>query len=469
MEKWAAQELQYADLGDTRRKKRLISIVENLASQPSTSVPQASGNLAAASATYDFWNSPYFHPSDIIAAQAKSTVERIKEHPIVLAVQDTTSLDFTTQKAKKGMGYLDYKKSFGLKVHTTLGVSAQGIPLGLINQYVWAREEKNLGIAKQRKKRETQEKESQRWLDSLSETQQQIPEDIQVVTIGDCEADIFDLFAQSRSPNSHLLIRGTHNRKVNYLEDKQRSGHSEPKYLHQSIREIKACGTLDVQVKRNPNHEARLAKLTVRFASFEIQVPSHHYKATPRQPVKLQVILAEEENPHSGVNPISWLLLTSLDISSFESAITCVRWYSYRWLIERYHFVLKSGCGLEKLQLETGRRIEMALATYSIVAWRLLWLTYQARLHGEESCESFLEEHEWQSLCATIHKKSPPPEKPPSFREAVRMIASLGGFLGRKGDGEPGVKTIWLGLRRLHDISQTWKLSHQISPPIEPP
>ena len=153
MEKWAAQELQYADLGDTRRKKRLISIVENLASQPSTSVPQASGNLAAASATYDFWNSPYFHPSDIIAAQAKSTVERIKEHPIVLAVQDTTSLDFTTQKAKKGMGYLDYKKSFGLKVHTTLGVSPQGIPLGLINQYVWAREEKNLGIAKQRKKR----------------------------------------------------------------------------------------------------------------------------------------------------------------------------------------------------------------------------------------------------------------------------------------------------------------------------
>ncbi len=93
-------------------KWRLISIVENLASQPSTSVPQASGNLAAASATYDFWNSPYFHPSDIIAAQAKSTVERIKEHPIVLAVQDTTSLDFTTQKAKKGMGYLDCKTSF---------------------------------------------------------------------------------------------------------------------------------------------------------------------------------------------------------------------------------------------------------------------------------------------------------------------------------------------------------------------
>ena len=134
MEKWAAQELKYADLGDTRRKKRLISIVENLASQPSTSVPQASGNLAAASANYDFRNSPYFQPSDKIADQAKSGLERSKGHLIVLSVQDTTSLGFTTQKAKKGMGYLDYKKSFCLKVHTALGVSAEGIPLGLINQ-----------------------------------------------------------------------------------------------------------------------------------------------------------------------------------------------------------------------------------------------------------------------------------------------------------------------------------------------
>lgn len=346
-------------------------------------------------------------------------------------------------------------------------MSPVGIPLGLLSQYVWAREEKNLGIAKRRYQRETKEKESQRWLDSLSDTQEKIPEDIQVVTIGDCEADIFDLFAQSRSSNSHLLIRATHNRKVNDLSDQQGSGHRETKYLHQSIRAIKACGTLNVEVKRNPIHEARLAKLTIRFATLEVQVPSNRPKANLCQPVKLQVILAEEENPHPGVKPISWLLLTTLDISSFESAITCVRWYSYRWLIERYHFVLKSGCGVEKLQLETGRRIEMALATYSIVAWRLLWLTYQARLHGEESCETFLAEHEWQSLCATINKNLSPPQKPPSFREAVRMIASLGGFLGRKGDGEPGVKTIWLGLRRLHDISQTWKLVHQISSPRE--
>ncbi len=123
----------------------------------------------------------------------------------------------------------------------------------------------------------------------------------------------------------------------------------------------------------------------------------------------------------------------------------------------------------------------MALATYSIVAWRLLWLTSEARVHPDQPCDTVLENSEWQrqspqvgkpahgagsSLCATIKKNPIPPDTPPSLRQAVRMIANLGGFLGRKGDGEPGVKTIWRGLRRLHDIAATWKLLHPDSPKI---
>jgi hypothetical protein len=100
----------------------------------------------------------------------------------------------------------------------------------------------------------------------------------------------------------------------------------------------------------------------------------------------------------------------------------------------------------------------MALATYSIVAWRLLWLTYEVRVNPDQPCDVILEIEEWQSLCATINQNARPQKKIPSLREAVRMIARLGGFLGRKGDGEPGVKTIWRGLRRLHDIAATWKL-----------
>jgi hypothetical protein len=123
-------------------------------------------------------------------------------------------------------------------------------------------------------------------------------------------------------------------------------------------------------------------------------------------------------------------------------------------------------CGIEKLQLETADRIEMALATYTIVAWRLLWLTYQARVNPDLPCDTVLEQSEWQSLCATINKNPIPPDKPPSLGNAVRMIATLGGFLGRKSDGEPGVKTIWRGLRRLHDIAATWQLLHSDSPSV---
>lgn len=454
MEKWAAKELSQVDLGDIRRNKRLIRIVEDLAAQPDSSVPQACGNVAATKAAYNFWKSPYFQASKICSAHVASTIERIKEHQIVLAIQDTTNIDLTSHPKTKGVGYLDHRKSSGLKVHSTFAATSKGVPLGIIEQQVWAREPENLGLAKKRRQRETQQKESQRWLDGLDVTQKLIPPEVQVVTVGDSEADIFDLFSLKRSANSHLLIRGTHNRKVNHCA----------KYLHQAIRQIERCGTLTVEVKRSPEHSARKAVLTIRFTSLDIQAPLHHIGRSLFKPVSLQVILAIEENPPTGINPISWLLITSLEINSLEDAVACVQWYTYRWLIERYHYTLKSGCGIEKLQLETADRIQMALATYTIVAWRLLWLTYSSRVNPDLPCDAVLETYEWQALCATINHNPIPPDNPPSLQAAVRMIATLGGFLGRIGDGEPGVKTIWRGLRRLHDITATWKLLYLYSP-----
>src|SRR4028119_734605 len=162
MEKWAALELKQADLGDKRRNQRLVKIVEDLATQPSSSVPQACGNIAAASAAYEFWNSPYFQPDDIGKAHIKSTVERIKEHDVVLMIQDTTNIDLTTHPATSGIGYLDHPKTFGLKVHSTLAATVEGVPLGLAYQQVWTRDLENLGIAQKRRQRLTQEKESQR-------------------------------------------------------------------------------------------------------------------------------------------------------------------------------------------------------------------------------------------------------------------------------------------------------------------
>ncbi len=453
MKAWAEKELQYAQLGDERRKKRLIRIVTDLAAQPNASVAQASGGVAATQAAYEFWKSPYIKPEAIASSHQKSTLERVKQQSIVIAIQDTTELNFTHHPSKRGMGYLDNAKASGLKVHSVFCSTSKGVPLGVLHQQVWARDIAQLGKKHQRHKKSIQDKESQRWLTALDATGSLIPEEIVVVTVADREADIYELFMLPRRPNSEFLIRANHDRTVKATPE-----HQQIERLQQAIRQVHPCGQLSLELRRHPQREARQATLTLRRTTLELQPPATHPQRERLQPIRLQVILAQEENPPSGIQPVSWLLLTTLALTCFEDVVQCLRWYSYRWLVERYHYVLKSGCRLEQLQLETADRIHRALATYSIVAWRLLWMTYLARYHPDTPADTVLETHEWQALYCTIHQTQKPSELPPDLRTCVRWIAQLGGFLARKGDGEPGVKTIWQGLRRLHDIAQTWLL-----------
>lgn len=196
----------------------------------------------------------------------------------------------------------------------------------------------------------------------------------------------------------------------------------------------------------------------MRFTSVMVHPPRNRRGRSKLPAVAVNLVLVQEEATPAGEKPVQWLLLTTLPVKTLSDARRCILWYSYRWRIERYHFVLKSGCQVEELQLETAERLENALATYCIVAWRLLWLTYKSRRTPEAPCTVALETHEWQALYCTIHRAPVPPEEPPTLQEAVRWIAQLGGFLGRKSDGQPGVKTIWRGLRRLHDIAATWQL-----------
>lgn len=455
MQSWAEEELQHAQLGDKRLNKRLIRLVKDLSSQPSASVPQACGSWAATKAAYRFWKSDNVEADDIRKAHQERTVERLRGESMVLMIQDTTELDFTHHPSTKELGHLDHPSLRGLKVHSGLTVSTQGVPLGLIHQEVWVRDTEDIGKKHRRKKRETKEKESQRWLTALSKGQDAIPEGIEVITIADREADIYDLFAAPRRRGSHLLVRAAYNRRVKHPD----------RYLWDAIEKSPPQGQLTIDLRRMDDKPPRKATLTVRFMTLEIEPPCNRPKRASFKSIPLQVILAREENPPPGVTPIYWLLITTLPVDSFEDALQCVKWYSHRWLVERYHHVLKSGCHIEQLQLEKADRIKRALATYCIVAWRLLWLTYESRKNPDRPCDEILESHEWQSLYCVIHKTPTPPQTPPTLRQTVRWIAQLGGFLGRKSDGEPGVKTTWRGLIRLHDISDTWKILH---PPLPP-
>jgi len=449
MEGWAANELSQTQFGDKRLRDRLVRITEALAAKPTSSVPEACGQWSAAKAAYRFWDSERVTPEAIRASHLRSTQERIGDTPLVLAVQDTTDLDFTHHRATEGLGPLDHPALRGLKAHSVLVVSEEGIPLGLLNQAVWARDPEQVGKRHQRRQRETADKESQRWLTALQASEAAVPPGTTVVTIADREADIYDLFALPRRTGSELLIRAAHDRRVNDVG-----------YLWETVEHAPLVGQYTFTVQRKEDVPARQATMSVRFTQVQVQPPRHRRSRALLAAVPITAVLAQEEDAPSGVEPLEWLLLTTVAVATFEEVLRCVRWYSYRWLIERYHFVLKSGCHVEELQLETAERLQNALATYCIVAWRLLWLTYEARRVPEAPCSLALESHEWQALYCTIHKTPVPPAQPPTLQQAVRWIAQLGGFLGRKSDGQPGAKTIWRGLRRLDDIAATWQLLH---------
>ena len=460
---WVSEELKYVDLGDKRRNHRLVKIVEDLSSQPEQSVPQASRDGAAVQGVYKFWGNPHIKASAILAAHTDTAVERIKGHETILAIQDTTELDFSQKPVRharsenprrKGMGPLSNSKARGLKVHTVLAASAQGVPLGVLEQKVWAREVKQPGDKEQRR-RTIAQKESQRWLDCLDVSQSLVSDETRVITVGDREADIYQLFAMPRRPKSEFLIRAAQNRNT-----KSNKFDACVMPLFEAIGQTAVLGEMNLELQRTPRRKARSASLNVRVSKLWLQAPAHLDSETVGA-IEVNVILAIEEDPPSGEKAICWLLLTTLAVTSLEEAIQCLKWYSYRWLIERYLYCLKSGCKIEELQLESGERIKRALATYAIVAWRLLWLTYESRRNPERTVDGILEPYEWQALYCRIHKTNLPSNEVPSLGECVRWIAQLGGFLGRKGDGDPGVKTLWRGLKSLHNIGQMWQLMRE--------
>jgi hypothetical protein len=152
------------------------------------------------------------------------------------------------------------------------------------------------------------------------------------------------------------------------------------------------------------------------------------------------------------------MLLTTVSVTTFEEAVEKLAWYTIRWAIEVYHRTLKSGCKVEERQLGHADRIETCLAIDMVVAWRIFHLAKLGRETPDVPCTVFFEEAEWKALMAYVTQNPNPPHKPPTLREAMRMVATLGGFLARKGDGEPGTKSLWLGLQRLDDLSSMWKL-----------
>ena len=452
---WAITEFGHAELGDERRTERLLMIATAFAQQPTAPIPQACGPGPATQGAYRFFENDDIDPEAIRDAHHQSTLERVRLAPVVLALQDTSSLNYSTHPQTEGLGPIGTRrqKIIGLLLHSTLAVTPSGQPLGLLHSAVRARDPKAVGSAQARHLKPTAEKESQKWLDSLSACQQMAPQcpKTLLVNVADREGDLYDLFAQALAPTEnssvHLLVRSQHNRKLA----------GEDHLLWEAVARRRSAGQLQVRVGRRAEQPARLATLSIRFSPVTLQAPT---RKAGQPPLKLWAIEARELRAPKGGSPIVWRLLTTLPVTSVEEACQRVGWYAQRWQIEVIHKVLKSGCKIEQRQLETAARLDRVLAVDQVVAWRLLALCKAAREQPDEAVSAWLSQAEWQALWCHVHQRTTPPATPPSVRQAVRWIAQLGGFMARKGDGEPGPITLWRGLHRLNDLTAMWRLCH---------
>jgi hypothetical protein len=451
---WTAQEFATIDLPDPRLGKRLRMIASAFAQKPTAPIPQACLGWTQAKAAYRFLENEAVEPGAIRQAHHQATLQRVQAQRVVLAIQDTTALNYSTHPCTTGLGPIGSHspKTIGLLLHSTLAITPTGQPLGFLHNAVRARRQRQ--SAADRHQRKLSAKESYKWVESLKACQDLAPlcPETLLVNVADREGDLYELFVQALRVQSaskvHLLVRARHDRK---LQDHSRT-------LWQEVARQPVASTLKVRVGRRGDQPSRLAQLSVRFAAVPLRAPA---RLSGQPSIQLWAIEAREVRPPKGVQPIVWHLLSTLPVTCAEEALQRVSWYAQRWQIEVMHKILKSGCQAEQRQLQTARRLERVLSLDLIVAWRLLALCKAARELPEDPISDWLPSAQWQTLWCHVHQRPEAPRTAPTVRQAVRWIAQLGGFLARKSDGEPGTTTLWRGLEALDAMTKMWQLCHR--------
>jgi len=458
-ERWFLEETYTADLGDRRLNKRLSNMLEMLSRKPTGSIPAVSKGWDETKAAYRFFDNEAATLEKILEPHIRATEERISKEKVVLMPQDTTELDYSSKKQMRGLGKLNYENQLGMHLHTTLAVTPDRICLGVAHGEVLIREK--LG-GSNRSKLPIEQKESMRWLNGYRVAQEIAKKypDTKVVSLADREGDIYDIFVESQEAKgegqAEWIIRAQQNRcLLEADEDKKRY-----KKLFKKIEEAAVVGVTEFNLPRIKNRKARKVKQEIRTLAVTLKSP---YRIEGKLPnVTINAVFAKEINAPFGVEPIEWMLLTSLPIETSEQALLVLEWYLCRWQVEIFFKVLKVGCEVEELQFKTVDRLKPCLALYMIIAWRILYIMMLGRGCPEMPCNVVFEDEEWQAVYIVVCRR-PPPQVPPSLDQMVRMVASLGGFLNRKGDGYPGPQTIWIGMQRNRDFVIAMEAQNAIS------
>lgn len=435
------------NLGDIRRDNLFLYIINKIISNSSKSIPVLCKNWYKTKSVYNFFASKQVKLKMIETLVQSHGKQRLGSADKVLIAHDFAQISYNGLKATTGLGYLNPKESLGIISYNSLAISPYGEPLSLVHQETFVRRQEEHGKRGDRNNKRFEDKESYYWLKGISTVNGLLGGGIHKIHIADRESDIYEIFSAGREANSDLLIRAIHDRKIG-LEDS----------LWQHLDKADMAAGAKIMVPEARTTEKVEVTVSVKYQKVAIQRPTR--SKSPHASVELTAILLQQTSPRLDwqEEAVEWKLLTTLEVACLADALQCVRWYCCRWLVERFHYVLKSGTQVEKLQLEDAGRLQKAIHLYSIAAVQLMRLTYQSRSAPEESCELVLTKEQWAVLYMLVKRTDRAPDVPPTIGEAVKWIGSLGGHLGRKSDGPPGLKVIWRGYRKLINAVELYEI-----------
>ena len=462
-EAWAQQEFGGCDLGDPRRTAQLVNVARHKGRLPGGSYARAcGGNRHQVKCYYRMMNTKRDEMSSEAWLQGhrEQTIRRLASEKVVLIVQDTMDLNFSTRQHCENLGQIGTNqmgaKSKGLKMHSALALNTRGIPLGVLRVQSWAPEAAVSDT--HRNDLPIEKKDSWRWVQTYRDAVAVASslEKTHLVVVGDRESDIYELFDERRKQGGRvdLLVRVQHNRCLQGEDTK----------LFETIGEGPAAATVSISVPRQrekpgkpsqpgqPAMPARMAQVEVRFRDVTICAP-HTARLKHKPALRLFAISLLERHPPSGASAIRWILLTTLEVRSLKQALKCVRWYCRRWRIEEWHRVLKSGCRILEHQNHTAEVLMRTIVIDAVIAWRIMALTLLGRQMPELPASLLFNDWECQTLQLLAQKK-----KPVTLGEAIVLIARLGGYLNRKCDGPPGFQSLWRGYARFKDMAYTLSL-----------
>jgi len=447
---WAAQQFAACKLGDKRRTKRLVKMAEKVADNPSASFSEQMEAWSDLKAAYRLFDKPSVTFEAVAGPHWEQTKQVTSGRYLIL--DDTTELDFGSHREVAGLGKIGNGSGQGFLLHNGILVRAENQEIvGVAGQTIHYRKPRpKKENAAQRMKRE---RESRVWGDVIDDVGRP-PAGAQFVHVCDRGADDFEVLCHLVQQDSDWVVRASSLHRVILTPDDERMP------LSQYLASLSLAGSYELALRSRPEQPARIAKLEVRFGKLRVPVPRHtspYVKSSGILSIEMWVVQVCEVDAPEGVKPIRWVLYTSLPVVVFEDACQIIEYYEARWLVEEYHKALKTGCRVQDRALRSAKRLEPMVALMSVVAVRLLQLKSVARSDPDRPAKQVVPPLWLQMLKAA--RKNLRRVHDLTIGEFYRELAKLGGFLGRKSDGEPGWITIWRGWEKLNTLVRGAKLS----------